>query len=806
MESCYHCGDSCGEHALAHRSKFFCCSGCKTVYDILHENNLSYYYDLDKSPGNTPKDFKGRFDYLNNPEIKAKLLDFDEQATQIASFTIPAIHCSSCIWMLENLSKLRTAIKSTQVNFPEKSVRITYNAEEISLKDVVELLCMLGYEPVISLDDFNKKERNTDRSLIYKLGIAGFAFGNIMFLSFPEYFEVEEFWLDRYKPVFRALMLIFSIPVVVYSARDYFISAFKSLRSRMLNIDVPITLGILVLFLRSCYEVITNTGTGFFDSLAGLIFFLLLGKLFQQKTYAYLSFERDYKSYFPIAVTRLETEGTQRETQIPVYEIKPQDRILIRNGELIPVDGILIKGDGLIDYSFVTGEAEPVSKKTGDTVFAGGKQQGGILELSVTKAVEQSYLTQLWSNEIFQKERQNELDSLTTKISKHFTLGVLGIALAASLFWWFVDPSKILHVFTAVLIVACPCALALSAPFTLGNLLRITGKHKLYLKDAGVLEQLADIDTVVFDKTGTLTSASKEAIRYSGESLTEHEESLLTNTLRASNHPLSRSLYSMFQDYKIKFLDDFEEEPGMGITGTLKKQEIRVGSYAFVNALPPEKQQLADSHTSVHIATQTGYKGCYTFQSTYRGALKLVFRELSKTAELVILSGDNDSEQSKLNRLLDVPVAMHFNQKPEDKLKFIKSLQQQGKKVMMIGDGLNDSGALAQSDVGIAISENVNVFSPACDGILDASRFEQLPAFIKLARNGKRVIKWSFVLSLLYNVVGLALAVSGNLKPVYAAILMPLSSISIVAFTTLCTYYFGNRLKKPEEDETIFKS
>ncbi len=806
MESCYHCGDSCREHVIAHHSKFFCCNGCKTVYDILDENNLSYYYDLDKNPGTTPKDFKGRFDYLDNHEIKVKLLDFDEQATQIASFTIPAIHCSSCIWVLENLSKLRPAIKNTQVNFPEKSIRITYNAEEISLREVVELLCMLGYEPVISLEDFDKKERKTDRSLIYKLGIAGFAFGNIMFLSFPEYFEVEEFWLDRYKPVFRALMLVFSIPVVVYSARDYFTSAFTSLRSRMLNIDVPIALGILVLFLRSCYEVIANTGTGFFDSLAGLVFFLLLGKFFQQKTYAYLSFERDYKSYFPIAVTRLETEGTQRERQIPVYEIKPKDRILIRNGELIPVDGILIKGEGLIDYSFVTGEAEPVTKKTGDILYAGGKQQGGILELSVTKAVEQSYLTQLWSNEVFQKERKNELDSLTTQISRHFTLGVLGIALGASLFWWFVDPSKILNVFTAVLIVACPCALALSAPFTLGNLLRITGKHGFYLKNAGVLEQLAEIDTVVFDKTGTLTSASKEAIRYNGESLSEKEESLLTSTLRASNHPLSRSLYALLQDYDIQVLDDFEEQPGLGVTGTLKKQQIRVGSYAFVNKLSPEKKQLADSHTSVHIATKTGYKGCYTFQSTYRSALKVVFQELSKTAELVILSGDNDSEQHKLNSLLGLPVAMHFDQKPEDKLNFIKKLQHQGKKVMMVGDGLNDSGALAQSDVGIAISENVNVFSPACDGILDASRFEQLPAFIKLAKKGKSIIKWSFAFSLLYNLVGLALAISGNLKPVYAAILMPLSSISIVAFTTLCTYYFGNRLKKPEENETIFKS
>ncbi|MFD2826425.1 heavy metal translocating P-type ATPase [Leeuwenhoekiella polynyae] len=810
MNKCYHCGDPCTNGTFPHRGKAFCCNGCKTVYDILQDNDLSYYYDLDANPGTSPKEIKGRFDFLDNPEIKAKLLDFDEQATQIVSFTIPAIHCSSCIWVLENLNKLRPEITNTQVNFPEKTVRITFNADTLSLRQVVELLCMLGYEPVISLDDFDKKERRTDRSLIYKLGIAGFAFGNIMFLSFPEYFEVEEFWLDRYKPVFRALMLLFSLPVVFYSARDYMLSAWRSLRSKMLNIDVPIALGILVLFIRSCYEVISNTGTGFFDSLAGLVFFLLLGKFFQQKTYAYLSFERDYKSYFPIAITRVEPsvspDASSREVQIPVYQIKPKDRILIRNGELIPVDGVLINGHGLIDYSFVTGEAEPVAKKPGSMLYAGGMQQGGIIELSVTKAVEQSYLTQLWSNEVFQKKHQNELQSLTSKISKQFTLGILSISLAAALCWWFIDSSKILNVFTAVLIVACPCALALSAPFTLGNLLRITGKNKFYLKDAGVLEQLAEIDTLVFDKTGTLTTTSKERIRYTGQSLTEREESLLTSTLRASNHPLSRSLYALLQDYDIQTLDHFEEQPGQGITSTKRKQQIRVGSYAFVNQLPPDAEPPTDLLTSVHIATENGYKGYYSFQSTYRKALKPVFEALNPDAELLILSGDNNREAPQLNQLLGMPVEMHFDQKPKDKLEFIKKLQQEGKKVMMLGDGLNDSGALAQSDVGIAISENVNVFSPACDGILDASRFEQLPAFIRLAKKGRQIIKWSFAFSLLYNVAGIALAVSGNLKPVYAAILMPLSSISIVAFTTLCTHYYGSKLQAVEKNEKNFKS
>ncbi|MEE3243749.1 MAG: heavy metal translocating P-type ATPase metal-binding domain-containing protein, partial [Bacteroidota bacterium] len=327
MENCYHCGDPCLGDSITHQDKMFCCNGCKTVYGILHENDLEDYYNLDQNPGISPKAVQGKFDFLTNETILDKLLEFNEQNTQIVSFTIPAIHCSSCIWVLENLNKLNAAIKNTQVNFPEKSIRITYDASVIALKQVVELLCMLGYEPAISLEDFNNKEKKTDRSLIYKLGVAGFAFGNIMFLSFPEYFEVEEFWLDQYKHLFRSLMLAFSIPVVVYSAQDYFRAAYKSIRSKLLNIDVPIALGILVLFVRSCAEVLTQTGTGFFDSLAGLVFFLLLGKFFQQKTYAFLSFERDYKSYFPIAVTRLEPakhfKNRYLEQQVPVYELQP---------------------------------------------------------------------------------------------------------------------------------------------------------------------------------------------------------------------------------------------------------------------------------------------------------------------------------------------------------------------------------------------------------------------------------------------------------------------------------------------------
>lgn len=794
MESCFHCGDDCTTRVIEHRDKHFCCHGCKTVFDILNDNDLSYYYELEQSPGTTPSRFEGKFDFLENNVIAKKLIEFDEQEVQVVTFTIPSIHCSSCIWVLENLNKLHPDVITSQVNFPKKSVRITYNCAQLNLHQLVLLLCKIGYEPYISLDDAIKKTSSIDRSLIYKLGVAGFAFGNIMFLSFPEYFEVSEFWLERYKYIFRWLMFVFALPVVFYSGSDYLVSAFKSVRSKMLNIDVPIAIGILVLFLRSTIEIALDRGTGFLDSMAGLVFFLLLGKFFQQKTYSFLSFERDYKSYFPIAVTRLSKKDSNKEEQAQVYDLVAGDRIIIRNGELIPVDGILIKGNALIDYSFVTGEAEPVSKNSGDKLYAGGRQQAGVIELDVLKSVEQSYLTQLWSNEVFNKSDESLFQSITDQISKRFTISILSIAVLATMFWLWYEPSLALHVFTAVLIVACPCAIALAAPFTLGNLLRIFGKHKFYLKNSSIIEQLASIDTVVFDKTGTLTTSHKSVITYEGIALTVDEQSLLTSTLRASNHPLSRSLYGMLQENNICSLDDFSEEIGKGITGVLNNNRVKVGSYAFVSDGSSAFAKADLNQTTVHISTNEVYKGCYVFYNEYRDGMKQVFDTLSADCELAVLSGDNEGEKEHLELILPKNTALVFNQKPGDKLNYIKELQSHGKKVLMIGDGLNDAGALAQSNVGLVISENVNVFSPACDGIIDATRFKDITTFIDLSRNGKKVIQYAFIFSLIYNLVGLGFAISGHLAPVVAAILMPLSSISIVVFTTIYTYFLGRKL------------
>lgn len=788
-QNCFHCGlDIIKKEEIVFDEKSFCCNGCKTVYAIFSENGLTSYYDFERMPGATPQEINGKYDFLDNEKIVAKLLDFEEDKTSIVSLYIPHIHCSSCIWILENLHKLQKAVSTSQVNFPEKKVRIIFNSEATTLKEIVLMLCSIGYEPYISLENYENGKAKIDRSLTYKVGVAFFCFGNIMLLSFPEYFEVEEFWLNQYRGFFRWLIFALSLPSFLYSASGYYVSAYKSIRAKMFNIDIPIALGIIVMFIRSAVDIIFGYGQGFFDSLTALVFFMLLGKMFQQKTYNFLSFERDFKSYFPIAVTQI--NAAKEEVSVPVYDIKKGDRLLIRNQELIPVDGILISDECQIDYSFVTGEAIPIPKKSGDKIFAGGKQLGKVIEMEVVNSVSQSYLTQLWSNDVFQKKIDIKHKTITDAISRYFTPALLLIAFISFGYWIFIDTNTAFNVLTAILIVACPCALALTAPFTMGNILRIMGNQKFYLKNAVVIEQLAKVDMVVFDKTGTITTNKKSDIAFQGSGFNTNELAYVKNILRGSNHPLSRRLYDFLPPFEIQNIDQFEEITGKGIQGFIEGNFIKIGSSSHVNYA----DEKAHHQTAVYVSINGNYVGKYVFENQYRNGLEQLFKNLSKDYQVKILSGDNDGEREMLEKLLPKNTELVFNQRPEQKLHFIKKLQEKGHNIMMIGDGLNDAGALAQSNVGISISENVNVFSPACDGILDATEFSKISYFMKLSKKAILIIKRSFTLSLLYNVVGLAFAISGKLSPLVAAIIMPLSTVTIISFVTLSSNYYAKKL------------
>ena len=781
MISCSHCSDKCFSNSISIDDKIFCCEGCKTVYQILSENQLNDYYDIDKNPGITPKShFKGKFSYLDDNEVLSKLLLFNDDEIAVVQFQIPTIHCSSCIWLLERLNYLQNGVISTQVNFIKKTLRITYNSAQVKLSEVVEKIALIGYEPIINLEMLSVEKEKINKKASYRLGVAGFCFGNIMLLSLADYLGMDKNNFSSFYDVFNYLNFVLSLPVFLYSAWPYFNSAFKGLKQKWLNIDVPISLGILVLFIRSSYEVFSGIGTGYFDSLSGLVFFLLIGKYFQNKTYQHLSFERDYKSYFPMAVTLL---NNGNETQISVKKLKKGDKILVRNEELIPADCLLLSTNAKIDNSFVTGENKNILKTKGETIYAGGKQIGNSIELEVVKEVSHSYLTELWNNIAFDKNEQESIRGITDKISKYFTLIILIIAGISGVVWMQTDVGKAIQVVSAILIVACPCALALSAPFALGNTLRIFGNNKMYLKNTSIIEQMSKISDVVFDKTGTLTISGKSEVSFIGEVLNSNKLTMVKSVCRNSSHPLSRVIYNSIQADLME-LSAYEEIVGKG----MQAKNIKIGSAEFLTV------KKIKGITQVHLEIEGKYLGYFKIESAKRSLLKETIDKLYKMS-LHLISGDNDSEREEM-KLYFLDDHIYFNMLPADKLNYVSNLQKKDKKVMMIGDGLNDAGALKKSNVGVSISEDINSFSPACDAILDASSFNQLPLFISFSKIAMKIVYVSFFISFMYNIVGMYFAIKGNMTPVFAAILMPLSSITIVVFTTVSTNSLFKRLSR----------
>ncbi len=785
---CYHCGDECPDDSIHVNEKIFCCNGCKTVYEILEQNNLCDYYSIDKNPGITQKkQTKRNYDFLLDEDLVKKLIEFSDGKISKVTFNIPQMHCSSCIWILENLYKLNPGIINSQVNFLQKKIFINFSSKNTNLNEIVELLDSIGYEPQLNFDNTTTIKKSDYKKLYYKIGIAGFAFGNIMLLSFPEYLSLGTNEFPELKRIFAYINILLSLPVFFFSSSDYFVSSWKGLKKKIINIDVPLALGILILFIRSLYEIIFMNGAGYLDTLAGLIFFLLIGKLFQNKTYDTLNFERNYKSYFPISVT---IKKDKTETTIPIEKLGVGNRIVIRNNELIPTDSVLIKGKANIDYSFVTGESIPTTKVNGETIFAGGRQMGSAIELETIKEVSQSYLTQLWNSKAFIKDDEPKIVSFANSISKHFTIAILLIGLTAAIYWYFVNPLLAFNAFTAVLIIACPCALALSTPFTMGNTLRIFGKNKFYLKNTYAIEKLAAVDAIVLDKTGTITENGASEVKFVGEVLTDNEGSLIKSTVRNSSHPLSLAIYNLLVNEKLLPTDYFDEEPGKGITAVINGFEIKIGAKSFVSEKNIDDKEQS---TKVYVSINRKVRGYFNISNKYRSGLMEIISELGENNKISILSGDNESERNRLQEFFGSNKEMLFNQSPFDKLNYITSLQQNGKKVLMIGDGLNDAGALKQSDIGISISDDVNNFSPACDGILDSNSFSRLSDFIKFAKKSKSIIITSFILSSIYNLIGLYYAVSGTLSPIIAAILMPVSSITVVLFTTLSVNFFARK-------------
>ena len=773
---CVHCGNPCPNPPIISEGHNFCCHGCKMVYMILKEN---HHVTQHTQPSKVQEERK--FAILDNEEIQKQMLKFKNDDVAVVLFSIPKIHCSSCIHFLETIPQLNRAILKSEVNFGKKELTITYHHEHITLKQLAVFLSQLGYPPEITLEKLDHVSKSTIKTNINtKIAVAGFCFGNAMLISMPEYLDYNFLMTKSLKMFLGWVNLALSLPILFYAATDYLKGAIHCFKFKTLNIDFPIALGILTLFIRSLYEITLDGGMGYIDSLAGLVFFLLIGKWYQGKTYQALSFDRDYTAYFPISVICIEKN---KENPKPVRELSKGDLIVIHNDELIPCDGVITKGKGNIDYSFVTGESALIEKNTHEEVFAGGRQKGGEVYIKLEKKFENSQLIRLWNRDVF-KKNEIHYTNWIDRISKYFIATVVLLAVATAIYWVIVDDKVLWNAVTAVLIVACPCALALTLPFSYGHAMRILGKQGLFLKKAEIVEILSKIETIIFDKTGTLTTNTAEVV-FVGTPLDNRQKILLKSAFSNSSHPLSQVIYKNIDIEKKLYVKNFQEKLGNGFIAHIEDTKLKVGSATYLGIKRPKK----NNETEVHIFIEE-YLGYFAIKSHYRKGVFEMLKSLKQHYNMKLLSGDNDSEHKTFDKYFN---KLAFNQSPEDKLNFLENTQSN---VLMVGDGLNDAGALKKASAGIAVTDDIHQFSPACDAIITSKNIDQLPNILTFSKKIIRVVFMAFTLSFMYNVIGLSFAVTGKLTPLFSAILMPISSVTVVLFITLTVERYGKIFKK----------
>ena len=794
---CFHCGEPCPDDSFTLDGRAFCCFGCQTVFSLLRENGLEQFYQLQTAPGVRVRvaSAAAKWKFLDDSSVQEKLFDFADRTQARVTLHLPAIHCVACVWLLENLFKLHPGVGKSLVNFARREAAITFAPDKIKFSELAALLAAIGYEPQLTLGETEKPGSSSLRSRTWlQIGLAAFGFGNIMLLSLPFYFGLDSFNGPWFKALAGWLSLAMTLPVVTYSASDFWRAAWLGLRQRTLTLEVPIALGLAAIYLSSLFQVATRQGPGYCDSLTGLIFFLLSGRLFQKMTCDRLTFDRDYKGFFPLSVTRKTPVG---EESVAISRLNAGDHVLLRNGELLPADARLISGAACVDYSFVTGEAEPVACEPGDHLYAGGRQVGGAIEVETIKPVAQSYLATLWNNEAFRKTRDNDLDSLTNRYSRRFTKLVFGTALGAAVFWLCQNPAVSLKAFTSVLIVACPCALALASPFTLGTAQRVLARSNIFVRNTFILETLARVNSVVLDKTGTLTSPGAESVVFHGEPLDGREEEWIFSLARHSTHPCALRVGETIGrrgTARAAEVRSFKEQPGAGILGLVAGHDLCLGSAAWLASRGVVVTTPGGGTGSVvHVAIDGRYRGCFVLANALRPQTSELITRLRGRYQLALLSGDNDRDREKFRELFGSSACLNFNQSPVDKLEFVRGLQKPGRVVMMVGDGLNDAGALQQSDVGAAVVESIGAFSPASDVIIEAGMVPRLADVLDYARSSVRMVRLGFLLSGVYNAVGVTIAARGQLSPVTCAILMPLSSVTVVAFACGLTRWLGHR-------------
>lgn len=784
---CAHCGQPVPAGADADA---FCCAGCRTVWSILHQGGLDGFYRVAEAAGERPNTARatGRgYAAWDDPRFQARHVRVDG-STRSAELYLEGVHCGACAWLIERLPRLVPGVLEARLELGRALCRVRWDPTRVELSSIAAELDRLGYPPHPSRSGEARAARGAeDRAQLIRIAVAGFLAANAMLMALALYSAASGSMSASEEALFRWGSLLLAVPAVLGPGALFLRGAWSALRARTLSLDVPIAAALLLGGAWGIRNAVRGAGEVFFDTLAILVFLLLVGRWLERRQRRRAAEASELlHALAPTTARRLEG-GAERE--VPLEALEPGDLLRVKGGEAIPADGVVAEGESTLDRALLTGEPLPVAVGPGQEVEAGVLNVAAPLTVRVTRAGEETRVARLLRSVEEAGRRKAPLVKLADRIAGVFIALVLGLALLTLVLWWPTSPDRAVDHAVALLVVTCPCALALATPLALSVAIGRAARRGVIVQGGDALQRLTRPGRVWLDKTGTLTEGKARLLRWEGATAVEP---LVLALEAGSNHPLAHGFEEALRP-RVDRTPPCDEPPrraGPGLLGRVAGRVVQVGAPEWVlgaSASPPGwvepflAESLSQGWTPVLIAVDGAVEAGAAFGDPLRAeAARAVEWLRAQGHQVGILSGDHPAVVAAVGRRLGLPLEdCRGGLSPEDKLAAVEASRREGP-VVMVGDGVNDAAALAAASVGVGVHGGAEATLATADVFLSAPGLAPLVALLQGARSTLATVRRNLALSLLYNAVAVGLALLGLLTPLVAAVLMPLSSLSVI--------------------------
>ncbi|MCS6154216.1 cadmium-translocating P-type ATPase [Shewanella baltica] len=784
--SCFHCQEPVltGQQFVTRindRDELMCCPGCQAVSQAIVDAGLLSYYKFRTEPGSKQNalvpEALTQFSAYDLPEVQQDFVHSEDNVESV-SLSIDGITCAACAWLIEHKVKQLTGVSQVLVNSTTQRAMINWDKRTVKLSDILGQISRIGYQAApYQVDEQELNNKLNSRKFLLRLGLAGFATMQVMMFALALYTGYFTDLDVQYRDYFRWVSMIFATPVVLYSAQPFYFSAIRTLLSGKLNMDVSVSIAIGGAYVASCFATVNGTGEVYFESVSMFTFFLLLGRYFEQKARQKASVSSSNLHKLVPLTAHLVNDNGQEE--IPAKKLRLNDVILVKPGEMIAADGVVIEGHTSINEAMLTGEQMPIEKTIASQVYAGTINVDQPIKVSVTALGQDQLVAEIIRLQELASNTKPAIALLADKLSRYFSSTILTIATITYLVWHQISPEDAFWVTLSVLVATCPCALALATPTAVTCATAIFTRLGIITRKAGVFEKLPQIKHVVFDKTGTLTCGTLSIGQTQCMAdLTKTQALAIAAALETgSRHPIAAA-FAVFADNALA-TEEVHHEVGFGVRGRIDGTDYLIGNAVFTGASidsrdPTQKIWLARSCNE-----QLEVLASFEIQDNIRQDSKATVEMLKQQGcRISIASGDSSGHVHQLAKELGID-DVHSGLTPADKLALVTRLQQHTR-VAMFGDGINDAPVLAGADLSVAMGSGSAIAKNSADLILLGDHLSRFTQAVSVAKLTTQIIRQNLAWALGYNALILPLAVTGHVAPYIAAIGMSASSLIVV--------------------------